>query len=448
MAGAEGSGFGLGLRRITANVAGTLAARIVQTLAGLGLAILIARALGPSGNGLYAVAVLVPTTLATLLQLGVGPGTIYHVGRGVVGPLHARATLLHVWGWVSTVGLAVAAGVAFAVPVTEVVPAKLLWPGLLFFPVVLLQLLLANLLQAVEDFRGYNVAQLVPPLLTLVAAGFAVIVLDLGVVGAVWAFGVGQAGGLAVNWWFVRGHTRAGTAAQAPPHYRRELLSYGWKAHASNVMSFLSYRADILLVTWLSGAAAAGLYVVAVQLAERLWLLSQTTSVVVFPRLAQLEGDERTRNELTPVVSRWVFAATLLGAAVLALVARPAIGLLFGREFLSATKALYILLPGVVALGVSRILANDIAARGRPEINMYLALGALVANIVANLILIPVWGIAGAAAATTISYSLNTAAKVVVQTRLADAGWWQLFVFDRRDWTMLQRVAQKNGRGT
>lgn len=59
----------------------TLSRQISGILLGLLASIIIARSLGPEGNGLYQLIVLLPTTLMTLLNLGVGTSSVYYVGQ-------------------------------------------------------------------------------------------------------------------------------------------------------------------------------------------------------------------------------------------------------------------------------------------------------------------------------------------------------------------------------
>jgi Na+-driven multidrug efflux pump len=85
------------------------------------------------------------------------------------------------------------------------------------------------------------------------------------------------------------------------------------------------------------------------------------------------------------------------------------------------------LLPGIVLISGTRVLANDISARGRPELNMYTAWLILIINIVANLLLIPHFGIEGAAIASTIAYTANSFAKLVQYSSLSQTAWWVSF---------------------
>ncbi|WP_269851929.1 oligosaccharide flippase family protein [Methanosarcina horonobensis] len=52
-------------------------------------------------------------------------------------------------------------------------------------------------------------------------------------------------------------------------NYTKECLGYGWKAHLSNILAFVNYRADLFLVNFFLTPAATGIYLIAVQIAEK-----------------------------------------------------------------------------------------------------------------------------------------------------------------------------------
>ena len=91
------------------------------------------------------------------------------------------------------------------------------------------------------------------------------------------------------------------------------------------------------------------------------------------------------------------------------------------------------LIPGIVMDGVSKVLANDIAGRGKPEINMLVALTASIINVIANLILVPQLNLVGSAIASSISYSVLALMLIFTFCRLSGTAWWRLFVMTGED---------------
>src|SRR5256712_13444209 len=64
-----------------------------------------------------------------------------------------------------------------------------------------------------------------------------------------------------------------------------------------------------------------------------------------------------------------------------------------------------LMLPGIVMISLYMILTRNFTSRNRQEINIAAAATALGINVGLNWVLIPRWGIAGAAISTPFSYS-------------------------------------------
>ena len=137
----------------------------------------------------------------------------------------------------------------------------------------------------------------------------------------------------------------------------------------------------------------------------------------MFPHVASMK-DEDTLRTFTPIITRNVLLLSSLGGGAL-FIGAWIIPFVYGEEFSGAISALQYLVPGIVALAASRVLANDIAARGLPILNSYLSGSMLIINIIFNLILIPHMGVNGAALASTISYSTNGLLRVFIYCRIS-----------------------------
>src|SRR5438128_7353655 len=62
----------------------TLAARVAAFFFSLVSNVILARALGPEGRGVYAVAVLIPALIGLFAQLGIGPANVYYFSKGLL----------------------------------------------------------------------------------------------------------------------------------------------------------------------------------------------------------------------------------------------------------------------------------------------------------------------------------------------------------------------------
>ena len=188
------------------------------------------------------------------------------------------------------------------------------------------------------------------------------------------------------------------------------------------------------------GPSAVGLYAVGVGLVEKLWMVSYAASTVLFPRVAA-ETEEDRRKEFTPLVARTVLWITALAALVLVLLSHWIVLVLYSETFLPAVGALQALLIGIVALSAGRVLANDIAGRGFPGLNIYTGLATVLTNVVLNLLWTPRYGIVGAAWASTVSYTVSFLGALFFYCRLSGNRWTKVVFPQPSDWALYWRTA-------
>ncbi len=432
----------LGLKRLAGNVAVTLGRQLISGLLQLATAVIIARGLGPEGNGQYAIVLLLPLMLATFLNLGIGPANVYFLGAKKVSVATVFKVINRLSFIITVADLVI--GILcihfFGQKWFPNVPTNIIWYSLVLFPPFLYQSLLASIFQGLQRFSTFNFILLSQPVITLTGV---LLLTFLGLFKIKYIIAISIASlvlTICICLKYVKQEIKGSTVSTNGGSYFKQVLTYGYKAHLSNILAFMNYKADIFLLNYLISPAATGIYVIAVQIVERLWQLSQAASTVILPRLSELSVDEEKRKKITPIVCRSVLMATLLAALLLACVAQPLISIFFGNEYMHAFTALLLLLPGIVAGSGARILANDIAARGRPDLNMYFSILTVTINIAGNLYLIPRYGLAGAATATTIAYMLNLMFRLIVYQKISGNNFLSPLLITSEDISRIKRI--------
>ncbi len=389
-----------------------LAGRVGQAAVVAVTSIVVARSLGPVGQGHFSLTLLVITLLAALLNGGMGLAAVPRLRRGEV----SLARMLRAQSaWIVLAAL-VALGLILAGSRTglgALASERLGWDSvvaaasvvgivaLLAFDIFFYDLLAEGRLVVGPLI---NLGRVV---LNLLVLGGLILWSSLSLGGAVVAYAVAQVCAVLAVALLLHRRSRqpAGLVAAAPPLPRLVAgnLRRGWIGQFSAVASLLHLRLDQALVSVFWGAAVVGIYSVAVQVGELLWLLAGALSpLLVYSSAAQADGPERDRQAARAV--RIGLGATALVALPLGLVARPLLTFLFGADFAAAAPALQALLPGIVAFAPGAVLAGDFIGRGRPAWNAQASAFTVLVNIAAGLLLIPRLGAVGASWASTLAY--------------------------------------------
>jgi O-antigen/teichoic acid export membrane protein len=425
-------------RGFARGVALTFGTNLAVLALGVATSVVTARLLGPDRFGSYAVAQLFAFIVITFSNCGLAPATIYHVSRGT----HALREVI-----VNGVLISLAAGAA-----AMAVGAAFAWlfgarlmPGLtppvflvalLLVPVTHLGTTLRAVLHGQQRFGALSLATAADVAARFVAMVVAVGVLHGGVRGAVAA---NVAGALVVALGTLA-YLRPGLAGarwRFDPGYLRASLRYGSKAFLANSMQFLNYRVDMLILNGWHGPVAVGFYSIAVLFAERLGMISGAASTVLFPRVAS-SADGHT--DATPTVARVVFWSTVACALGFLLISRPLVRILYSPAYLPAVAPLQILLIGMVALSVTDVVAHDFSGRGRPEVNTTISAMTLVLNVVACLLLVPRYGLLGAAWATAVVYTAQAIVFVGYYVRVSGKSPLDVLILRRDDLARVRRM--------
>jgi O-antigen/teichoic acid export membrane protein len=174
-------------------------------------------------------------------------------------------------------------------------------------------------------------------------------------------------------------------------------LRYGSQSLLFLVLMALIFRLDHLMIGWLAGAAAVGVYSIAAAATEVLLYFPKALGTVALTQ----------RSNGTPVSPGFLRGSgamlVILGSAA-SVVGPTVIALVLPAEFGPAGVALLVLLPGTIALGSAWIANYDLLGQGRVSPGVAAALTAVVTTVVLDLALIPRFGVIGAAVASSVAY--------------------------------------------
>ena len=210
----------------------------------------------------------------------------------------------------------------------------------------------------------------------------------------------------------------------------QEELRFGSRSLLGTVAERLQFRADAFIVNAFHGVRQTGVYSVTSGLAETLWYIPNALGTVMFSRAVDPHADA---GRIAAVLTRTTIAVAVVTAIPAFALGPRLVRLVYGSAFTDAGVALRLILPGIVAYSVVAVLSRYIVGRGRPGVGTFVLVTGLVLNIAANLILVPRFGINGAAASSSISYGLTALLTLAVFRRLSGRGIAETLIIRRSD---------------
>lgn len=416
----------------------TIVIQLFQLAAIVAITVLVTRVTGAHGRGVYTLVYALANLASMITALGISWAGIYYIGKRLFPLADVASTLL-------TVSLA-AAGVAVA----GLAAAFFLFRSSYFHDVSLTQavimLVLAAIIQLMTTsssivlgmnrplhFAGLSLLQFG---VALVLQGILALVGSLTATSALVALSIGAASSAVVGLVLVGREVplRLGLDSKI----LRSFFNFGIRGYIANLMQFMNYRLDALIVNGLLGLVSVGFYSIATAMAEALWYGANALALVLFPHVSSLERKEADR--ITPVVCRNAIFMTLVGALLMFVVSRQLILVVFGSGMTPALHPLWLLLPGIVTLTAAKVISSYLSGIGKPTYSTYVGAGTVILTVILDLLLIPRFGISGAAVASSIVYTLTAATYIWILRHESGAGLLETLVVRPSDFMRYRRV--------
>ena len=413
--------------------------RVVMLALTFAIGVALARFLGPEGKGIFAALLVFPSLITSLADLGIRQATIYQLGKKE----HAEEDVISVTMFFmmvsSLLSIAVGAGIYYFVDNPNFT-LPLIVLALATIPMSLINSYSKGIFLGKEQVQRFSFTswlitfiRLIGILLLVGAAGFYV-------TGALVAGLIASVALAVYSLWLISQH--ASLKVKFVPQVAWQMVSLGVVYAAALFVLGLNYKVDIVILQQLSIASEVGQYTQGVSLAELLWQLPAVLSVVLFSKGANAK-DQKAFSRNVAKLMRVTLAVAALGSVALFFVVGFFIPLVYGQDFEPSVLVTRLLLPGVVAFTVYKVLNMDLAGKGRPWLSLYVATPAVLLNIALNLVFIPRYGANGAALASTVSYSVAAVAFIVVYSRAVQIPLRDLLRYRQSDFDFIGKLTGK-----
>ena len=197
-------------------------------------------------------------------------------------------------------------------------------------------------------------------------------------------------------------------SAKEKRYIRREILSYSWPLIVLGLITKLYAWTDSLTIGYFLNATEVGYYNAALPIALLLSIAPEIFMVLFVPIINRSFSKKNnvSTSELSKQVSKWIFIINIPLFFILIIFPGVLLNLLFGPEYLVAENALRILSLGSFLSSFLYISEKLILMKGKSKVILINVVITLAINLVLNILLVPKYGIAGAAASTSFVWFL------------------------------------------
>lgn len=404
------------LRKIAKGAGFVLIGTLIGRAFGYGSRLIIAR-LGASDYGLVALGFAVMSIAAILSMVGMQSGVIRYVsfykgkedkGRikgtiisalKITLPLSLFFAFILFWyaGWISI----------------HVFHDANLTPILRIFAIgIPFSVLASNLLSATVGFQDmrYNVyAQYIFQEPLKLAAIVVLLLLGLGVLGAAWGWVLAIIVMPFIAFYFVEKKVFPIFKTKVKAiSVDKELFSFSFPMLFAGIAGLIMGYTDTLMLGYFSSSADVGIYNAALPTAQLVRAIPGALGVIFFPVISELYARDKIDDlrRTYSAVTKWMLSLIFPAFLLVVLFPEQIIKILFGAEYVAGATALSILMFGFMVYGALGPTSAILQTYGRTKIIMMTNYIGAITNLGLNLLLIPIYGVNGAAIATGFSLAL------------------------------------------
>jgi O-antigen/teichoic acid export membrane protein len=394
---------------------GGLVSRIIAVL----LLPLYTRYLSPSDYGKVETLIALTTVIGIVLRMGI-TSAFFRFYFDSAEPEKRRVVLrTSFWFTMSMATIGMVAGIALSPGIAEVlfgstgdselVAASFvgLWAGMNYEQ-------LTSLFRVEERSVAFVSASLVNILITIGTTLFLVVALEKGPIGVI----VGNFTGTLVVYLVLLGYRREQLGLQFDRGLLREMNRFGLPLVPAALFLWTTNFSDRLFLVWLADAGEVGLYSLGVRIASAMVLLL-TAFRLAWPAFAYSIEDEREAKRTYAFTLTYLVLVTTWVATFLTLLSPWIVDWLAAPAFASSSRVVGPLAFAAVAFGGYIVVAIGVGRSRRTQFNWVVTGAAAAVNVVLNLILIPPYGMMGAAIATIAAYS----------TMFVGMSWWSQRIY-------------------
>ena len=190
------------------------------------------------------------------------------------------------------------------------------------------------------------------------------------------------------------------------PKIGKELIFFSLPLLFTGILGFVMSWTDTLMLGYYMDSRAVGVYNAAAPLSRMLLTFLNSITFLYLPIASQFyaQGEIREFKKIYQIVTKWIFFLTFSFFLLMFLFPEATIVFFFGEKYLKASTSLQVLAFGFMFHTFLGPNGLSLTVIGQTKLAMFGNLFAAIVNILLNVLLIPIYGIEGAAVATAVSY--------------------------------------------
>lgn len=395
--------------------------------------IIISRVFGAVGKGEITLFLLIPTLISTYFGLSIQEGFLYFFGLNKISNKGFKNLLFRI----SIFLIPVFVFFYFTAYLFIDKYDYYLFPQIILMIVLLYATIFKFSLRGLLEFKAYNLVLFFEPFITLLGV-LIIVFFDLNLEYIIWAYILGYLLPLPYKYLIIINKEKTTSVVLK----LKQIVNYSYKVHFFKILNFTENKFDILIIGYFLSITEVGIYSIAVAITVIFQSLVQTSiSTVLLPELIKSKSDLKPKLTIDYFkLSQGLALVFLVGILIFG---KMFIENIYGLEFEAAFTPLIILSIGALMKSPSACMNSFFKSNGRPDVLYKTSIYSVIVNVLLCFILIPSFGIVGAAIASSISYFIYGIIMIIKFKNTNQISILNLIIINRKDLRSIKNLIQK-----
>ncbi len=206
-----------------------------------------------------------------------------------------------------------------------------------------------------------------------------------------------------------------------------EVIDYSWPLMFNVLLGLATVSIDSFMIGYFMSVADVGIYNAIAPIARLAYIIPFSLSALLVPVLVGLyvQKDEKAFTSVYNVLNGWVFKFNLPLLMFIVFFPKEMLFVLFGEEYITGSFGLIILSLGFFVMYSFMVSREVLLALKKSKAVFYFSLIGVILNIVLCYLLVPGYGIIGAAVASVVCLGLISMLIFVTSYRLTKNKFFQ-----------------------
>ncbi|MCD4666955.1 flippase [archaeon] len=229
----------------------------------------------------------------------------------------------------------------------------------------------------------------------------------LNIIGAAFAYLIAVIGGFFLSFYFLEKkifsifNTKITSIIPG-----RELFSYSWPLLFVSFLISIMLWVDTFMLSYFRTVSEVGIYNVSLPTAQLMYVFPQALMILFLPLATELyaKNNKKVIFSIYKIITKWIFLFNIILLASFILFSENILNIFFGESYIIGSSSLIILSFGYFINYLTLGTSNILMAFKKTKLLFFNSIIITLINILLNWYLIPIYGIEGAAIATSLSF--------------------------------------------